>query len=403
MMERIVNPFLTPDLPGTGGRIRSAPEDFRVDEVPLYEPCGEGTHRYLFLEKKGLPTLEAVGLLARALKRRPDEFGVAGLKDADAVTRQWISIEHVSREEVERLDLDRVEILKEALHSNKLKMGHLKGNRFRIKVRGTCDGAAERAEAVIGRLKEKGVPNFYGPQRFGLFHNTHRLGEAILKREFETFADVLVCTPRPDEGYDEVIRLYKDGDYQGALQSIGRRYKYERRVLEILSNRPGRFDRAAAGIDKRMLKFYFSAFQSHLFNQYLARRIECIDRLEEGEIAFLHRNGASFVVEDASLEAPRAQAFEISPSGPIYGKKMLKARGRPGELERTVLDEAGFTLDQIKGLFGIRLFGARRPLRVPLEACGIEEDGDGLTLSFFLPHGSYATVLLREVTKCDEK
>lgn len=400
-MERTDNPFLTPDLPGTGGRIRVVHEEFLVEEVPLYEPCGEGTHRYLFIEKKGMPTLEAVGLLARALRRRPDEFGVAGLKDADAVTRQWISIEHTPAEEVEKLDLDRIKILESRLHSNKLKTGHLKGNRFRIKVRETCDSAATKAKAVIERLREKGVPNFYGPQRFGLFDNTHRLGEAILKHDFEGFADILVCTPRPDDdpGYDEVIRLYREGDYRGALQSIGRRYKYERRVLEILANRPGRFDRAAAGIEKRMLKFYFSAFQSHLFNRYLAQRIDCIDRLETGEIAFLHRNGASFVVDDEEREAPRARAFEISPSGPIFGKKMLKARGRPGELEREILEASGFTLDQVKGLFGIRLFGARRPLRVPLEECGIEEDAEGLTLSFFLPHGSYATVLLREVTK----
>ena len=98
-------------------------------------------------------------------------------------------------------------------------------------------------------------------------------------------------------------------------------------------------------------------------------------------------------------EAGRVQTFEISPSGPVFGKKMLKAQGNPGLMEAELLKECGLELDEITGGFGIRLHGARRPLRVPLKGCECKEEEGGLALSFFLPPGAYATVVLREVMK----
>lgn len=398
-------PYATPDLPGVGGRIRERMEDFLVEEVPLYEPCGKGTHLYLYIEKRGISSLEAVGKLAKALNRRPQEFGLAGLKDADAVTRQYLSLEHASLSDLEKVDLKEIRILDTAYHKNKLKKGHLRGNRFRILVRDTGEGALEKAKTVLRRLQERGVPNYFGPQRFGNLQNTHLLGEALVRRDYRAFADVLVGTPRESTNapYEPVMERYREGDYQGALENIGRRYKYERRLLEGLVRWKGRFAQATAGIDKRMLQFYFSAFQSHYFNRYLERRLESIDRLEPGEIAFIHQSGASFRVEDPEGEADRVARFEISPSGPIYGSRMLRAGGNPGRLEEEILKEIGLELEEIQGAFGIRLRGARRPLRIVLQDCRIEEKEVGLELSFFLSMGSYATVVLREVIKDELK
>jgi tRNA pseudouridine13 synthase len=397
-------PYLTHDLPGTGGIIRERREDFFVEEVPLYTPKGEGTHLYLHIEKEGMPTFEAVDKLARALGRKKQEFGYAGLKDSEAVTRQYLSIEHMPAAAVRGLSLDGIRILEAVYHRNKLKMGHLKGNRFRIRVRRTGPGASGQARAVLERLARRGVPNFFGPQRFGLFGNSHHLGLALLKRDYKAFTDILVGTERGDKvgTYGRVVECYRAGDYKGALTHLGRTYKYEGRALRILAQKPDRFEKAVAGLDKRMLRFYLSAFQSHFFNRYLAQRLERIDRLEKGEIAYIHGKGASFLVEDPEQEAKRLKAFEISPSGPMYGSQLLRAKGNPGRQEDLILKETGLKIEEMRGVFGIRFRGARRPLRVPLESWDVKEDGAGLVLSFFLPLGAYATVLLREVTKGDD-
>jgi len=399
--------YLTEGLPGTGGTIRACPEDFIVEEVPLYLPSGTGNHLYLLIEKQGMPTFEAVWKLSKALGQKPGSFGLAGLKDADAVTRQYLSIEGVSEKEVSNLAIDGIRILDVSYHRNKLKTGHLKGNRFRIVIQKPLRHGKAEAVEVLEHLKARGAPNFFGPQRFGLYNNTHLLGAALIKRDWQSFVDILVTTPRGDTGscpeHEQVVACYRKGDYEGALAHLGRNSKYERQVLSALSRKPDRIDRAVARIEKRMLRFYLSAFQSDLFNQYLAQRMDRIDQLENGEIATLHRNGASFLVEDALKEADRVAGFEISPSGPLFGAKMLQAQGACGLLEQELLQKAGLRLDEIRGIFGIALKGARRPLRIPLGDYDIEEIDRGLLLSFFLPHGSYATVLLREVMKNEKK
>ncbi len=397
-------PCLTSDLEGTGGRIRERKEDFFVEEVPLYSLSGKGTHLYLFIEKRGIPTFEAIWRLARALKRETREFGVAGLKDADAVTHQYVSIEHVKPADLKGLEISGVKILDFAYHNNKLKMGHLKGNRFRIRIRHPLPGAAEKAAAVAERFLAAGVPNFFGPQRFGNLGNTHTLGEAVIKKDYKGFADILVGTPREsfDAGYNEVIACYRKADYEGALKRLGPSHKYERRVLQVLAGHEGRFDKAVAAIERRMMKIYLSAFQSYYFNRYLNMRLDRLDKLEDGEIAYIHRNGASFLVEDSEKEKARLDSFEISPSGPIFGNRMLRARKEPGAMELEVLKETGLELEDIRGRFGIRLRGARRPLRVPLEEWAVKETEEGLDLDFRLPPGSYASVVLREITKCIE-
>ena len=151
---------LSADLPGSGGRIREALEDFRVEELPLYLPEGSGSHAYAFVEKRGLTTRDLVlALLREGLKEQ--EIGVAGLKDKYAVTRQWLSVPNRHAEAFGALDgLEGVTILETSRHRNKIGIGHLRGNRFSIRMRG---GDAARAAAVLERLTAQGVPNYFGP------------------------------------------------------------------------------------------------------------------------------------------------------------------------------------------------------------------------------------------------
>ncbi|WP_432822691.1 tRNA pseudouridine(13) synthase TruD, partial [Trichloromonas sp.] len=127
--------YLTATVPGTGGTIKESPEDFLVEEIPLYPPCGEGEHLYLLVEKEGVSTHDMLHRLAKALKVKEREIGYAGLKDAKARTRQTVSITGVKPEQVKALEFEDIRILDARFHGNKLRLGHLAGNRFTIRLR----------------------------------------------------------------------------------------------------------------------------------------------------------------------------------------------------------------------------------------------------------------------------
>ncbi len=395
-------PWLTRHLPGTGGRIKVEYEDFQVEEIPLYAPCGQGEHTFFEIEKRGLSTLRAVEEIARALRVRPALIGFAGLKDAHAVTRQVLSVEHVPPERVLALELPGIRVLWARRHTNKLKQGHLAGNRFVIRIRDVPEEALERARPILEVLQRRGVPNYFGEQRFGRRRNTHLLGRALLRGDAEEFLQEFLGRPQPDElpAVLEARRLYDAGQLEAALRAWPPQFQEERRTLEVLLRSPAGDapQRAVRSISKRLRRFFVSAYQSHLFNRILAERIDTLDRLFAGDVAYKHDSGGAFLVVDPALEQPRADRFEISPSGPLYGYRMLMAEGRQGELERQVLAEEGLTLEDFKQAEGLRLKGGRRPLRFPVRDVEVRYDA-GLVLAFTLPPGCYATSVLAEVMK----
>jgi tRNA pseudouridine13 synthase len=347
-------PFLTSALPGTGGVVKSQDEDFRVEELPLYPALGEGPHAYLLIEKRGLTTPQAVDRVARALGVAPRSVGYAGLKDAHAVTAQTLSVEHVTVERAREAlaDVPGLRLLDAKLHRNKLKLGHLRGNRFVLVVRGCAPGAAATARAVLDELTRRGCPNYFGEQRFG---------------------------NRADN--DAVGRLLVRGDVHAAS--------------------------ALAGDDVRRLprplaRLYVSAYQSALFNRLVAARMPDLGRLETGDLAFLHDRGAVFRVVDPAAEQPRADRLEISPTAPLFGAKTLLADGRPGEAERALMAEEGLSPSMFRVPGVGAMDGERRPMRVPVagaEVGDVPGDPSAIEVRFDLPRGAYATVVLREITK----
>jgi tRNA pseudouridine13 synthase len=327
-------PRLSNDLPGTGGTLRAEPDDFRVTEVPAYLPEGQGSHLYLRVRKRGLATRDLVVALRDA--GVPDaRIGVAGLKDKHAVTEQWLSLPWADRDAVEALEaLPGAEILERSRHRNKLGVGHLRGNRFEVTLRDVGPDAATRAEAILARLAEVGVPNYFGPQRFGRFGRNAVDGLRVLAGE---------------------------------------------RV-------PG---------DRRLQRFFVSAVQSWIFNRLLAGRIE--DGLYRGVLpgdwAKRHDSGGVFRVDDAAAETVRAQRLEISALLPLHGRKVRLSEGEPGRRERAVLDELGLRWTDLTGRRG-----DRRSARVVAEEVHVDADGGDLRVAFALPKGAYATSLLRELT-----
>lgn len=400
-------PYLTADLSGVGGEIKRFDEDFVVEEIPAYAPSGAGTHVYFAIEKRGLPTLAAIQHIARALGRQPRDIGYAGMKDAHGVTRQMLSLEHIDPARIQALELARIRVLSVSRHGNKLKLGHLLGNRFEIKVRGVATDCGPRAAAILGVLGSRGLPNYFGPQRFGARGDNAQIGRAVLLGNHDEAIALMLGRPGPMDHGDALRarQLFDKGDFAAAADAWPRgAFAQQSRMCRAMA-RSGNARQVWRVVDHTLRKLFLSAFQSELFNQVLARRIErgLFDRIEAGDVAYKHVNGACFRVEDATVEQPRCAAFEISPTGPLFGSRLTKAGGVPGEIEQAVLASSGVDEELLTGRESGRLDGGRRPLRVPLKElrheCGTDERGPYLKLDFSLPAGAYATAVIREVSK----
>lgn len=408
-MIGIPHGYLTTGLPGIGGRIKEELEDFIVEEVPLYHPVDQGEHTLFFMEKRDLSTLEAIERIAHALSVRPRDFGFAGLKDRKAVTRQMLSVRLVPPERILQLRICQIQIFWARFHKNKLRVGHLRGNRFRIRLRGV-EPSPEKVHRVISEIQRRGLPNFYGPQRFGNRGDAFRIGRALIKRNYEYAIRRFVGYPMATERNPNVVearQLFMDGDLKGALEHYPRSYRQERQILEYLLKSGCNYRKSVRLFAEPVRRLYFSAYQAYLFNQVLERRLveseNSPGQLYQGDLAWIHRSGAVFRVEEVEREQHRAEQFEISPSGPIFGLKMIKPEGLQGRIERELLSREEVHHGNFRELGpGIRMEGGRRPLRVPVRELVYHLDGNDLYLKFFLPKGSYATTFLREIMKNDE-
>ncbi len=393
--------YLTAEVPGTGGAIKGSPDDFLVEEIAAYQPSGQGEHCYAQIEKRGIATLEALRRLSKALGVQERDIGYAGMKDAIGVTRQTVSIPRVAPQAVLALQIPGVTVLGAQLHGNKLRLGHLKGNRFRIRVRDAAPGALASAEATLAILERRGVPNRFGAQRYGVQGNSHRIGAAMLRRDFQEAVDTLIGDPSAvnDERWRQAIEAYRRGELAESLALFPGHFRVERELLGRLAQRPDAFEKAFNTVQPRLKRLYLSAFQSSLFDQVLERRLDSLEEVAVGDIAFKHENGACFLVADAAAEAARAAAFEISSTGPMFGCTMMEPSGVQGELERGVLAAQRLTPESFNLAGALRMEGERRPLRVPLRDASVQEEDGDLIVAFSLPRGSYATCVLDEIMK----
>lgn len=394
-------PYLTADQPGVGGAIKEEPGDFLVEEIPLYDASGTGEHVLFLIEKTGFTTYEALKRISRALDIPTREFGYAGLKDRHAITRQFLSVRGVSPQQVNSVEIEGIKVLTASWHQRKLRTGHLKGNRFSIKLSHVPSGSALAVRSILDVLEKRGLPNYYGRQRFGARKNTHILGRCLLFSKWNELLSYFLGHPGGETSPDLAAarEAFDNGEWPEALRLYPRPFTLERKVLECLI-KTGKARSAVRAISHRLKRLYLSAFQSFLFNAVLTARINSFDELWEGDIAYIHQTGGVFMVTAPEIEARRLEAWEISPSGPIFGEKTLMAVGEPGAIESDVMSREKVVLDHFKtSPGGVRLPGARRPLRVKLSDVVLNEEPDGLRLDFSLPSGSYATCVLREIRK----
>ena len=406
-------PFLTEDIPGIGGQLKMRPDDFKVEEIPLYHPSGEGTHTYIWIEKQKMATLPAIAAIARELGIRRKDIGFAGLKDARAITRQWFSIEHADIEAIKSLDIENIKILKIDRHVNKIKTGHLWGNRFDINLRNlklsSCDidEALSRVTQILDILGKRGVPNYYGQQRFGKRDDGQVLGSCIIRQDWEAFITELIGNPRRVESVSiqRARKAFEERDFDTAMRSWPPGFIAQLQALRYLrKNKINDFEGAFNAIDHKYRRFCISSFQSAMFNKVLAKRVQDIDILYKGDIARKHTNGACFMVFEPSIEQPRCTNFDISPTGPMFGYEMLWPAEDAAHIENEVLIEQGLAIDDFKVGYAKKVGqGTRRSLRFKPNIIDVQAHNDDtgpyINLKFELPSGSYATTLAREVTK----
>ncbi|MDP1660580.1 MAG: tRNA pseudouridine(13) synthase TruD [Phycisphaerales bacterium] len=410
--------YLTAAIPGTGGVIKQRPEDFIVEEVPAYDPSGEGEHIYLFVQKVGLSTSQLVSVLARHFGVREFAVGYAGLKDRHAVTRQVVSIHTPGKkpEDFPSLRDPRIQVLWSDLHANKLRRGHLKANRFSIKVRETTLRAVFDAKRTLEALAASGVPNRAGEQRFGILANNHLVGRAILLGDDQHALDILLGplpagVPDLSEDNRRSRRLYVEKKYTDAAVTAGKGAITERRALAMLAKgaTPRQAIDALHGLAR---SFFLTSFQSAVFNRVLDTRLRegTFDKLLVGDLAFKHENGALFLITPEELAKPdtaeRLAAITISPSGPLWGPDMFPTTGAVAAMEGEALASFGVTPADLAAAvprFGQEHQGHRRPLRVPISypsvQAGGDEHGHYIQCDLELPPGAFATVVMDEVMK----
>jgi tRNA pseudouridine13 synthase len=397
------DPYLTADLPGTGGTIKETPDDFRVDEIPMYTPSGEGEHLYIEIEKINLTTHELIRKAAAIFSVPERDIGYAGLKDARATTRQSISVPLVAAEDADRLADENITVLSAIRHKNKLRTGHLLGNRFSIRICGVEPEAEKKAEAILAQLVATGVPNRFGRQRYGSLGNSHLIGRALINQEHETAVKLIIGDPEiiTNQRWKQAATLFQNNQTSEALAALPGHCRYERTVLrKIVAGKSPK--QAIKSLPRSILRLYLSACQSFLFDRIVTMRLATLDTVWPGDFAFKHDNGACFFVEDTDAENIRAKQFEISASGPLYGYKSTLARGQSGIIEESLLESEGLKLEDFRLGGGLDMPGERRPLRVALQDPVLSTADGDLNIAFSLPKGSYATSVLREIIKSGE-
>lgn len=321
-------PWATAALPGLGGRLHLDAADFVVDEVPAYPPSGEGTHWFVRVRKTGLETREAQDLLAGAAGVDPRDVGFAGRKDKHAVATQWFSL---PKTPVDPGD-PRLEVLEIERHPHKLRVGHVKANRFCVRVRGVDAEAEARLPALEAHVRA-GVPNYFGPQRFG--HGGRALEDGL-----------------------RLLRKARVRDPHFAASIV---------QSAVFNRWLG--DRVAAGL---------------------------LDTLVPGDVLKKRETGGLFRSTDAAADAPRLAAGEVDPTGPLPGPKGMAAGEAALASEQAALDALGLDEGALRQLARFAP-GSRRVARLVPEGLSLRlEDGD-LMAEFTLPSGSYATVVLGEL------
>jgi tRNA pseudouridine13 synthase len=405
------------DAPGCGGILRSTPEDFVVEEV--YEDLSYEGGRYLVLEveKKDWDTHHLIREMSRQLRISQKRFGWAGTKDKRAVTSQRISIMSLDESELKRITLPDLKIKVLGRTNRSVGLGDLLGNRFRIRIREprcSTDPADSMARITKDIQEHSGVPNYFGVQRFGDTRPiTHRVGEAMTRGNLEEAVFIYLALPFPGElerTREARQKLWESRDVAVALKSFPEYLRYEVAMLNYLVSHPGDYAGSFGVLSPNLRRLFVHAYQSYIFNKILSLRLSSglgLNRPSEGDVVCFVKGDLPDIaklqaVTGENLDAvnrlvERGRAYVTLP---LVGYETSLAKGAEGEIEQEVLQEEKVHPEdfRIPANPDLGSRGARRTALLKVSPEVRVKEGF-LELEFFLPAGSYATVVLREYMK----
>ena len=402
--------YYAADCAGIGGKLRTVPEDFIVEELPI-SFTNTGPYTICRLTKKSWEHQHAVREITNRLHISPKRFGWAGTKDRNAVTTQYVSLYDVPKEQVEALSIKDMEITPVATHQFSLGLGNLEGNRFRLTLRGCeAENLAEKTAEITGAVRA-GIPNYFGLQRFGALKPiTHRMGYHILRGEYKEAVNLYVGDAFPYES-EEIqkarARFRETGDAKEALHDLPVHLSYERIMLDSLMKQREDYGAALQVLPPKLLSMFVSAYQSWLFNMAVSARCAEGTPFTEPRIGehLIFANGRVDRVTEKNLPTARqhmkrGRCFVV---GWMPGKTLPVAPGPLEEVMFSLMEQDGIALsdfDSAAAFVKTNYDGFHR--RISLEAdVTAEVLGTDVVLSFTLPPGHYATTVAREYMQAE--
>jgi tRNA pseudouridine13 synthase len=418
--------FFTP-FEGTGGKLRTIPEDFIVNEISNYPPENENG-KFVIADVKtyNYETNVLIRDISNRLHISRMRLGFAGTKDKRAITSRLMSFYNISTEELSNIKINDVKICNIYRSNKPVKIGNLIGNKFEINIRNIDNNIkSSNIKKIYSYIeKTRGFPNFYGIQRFGIIRPvTHIVGRYIVKDDFEKAVMSYIANPIKGEDEEAYIlrkELQKSHDYASALNSYPNYLNYEKAILNKLVTNGDDFIGALKELPKNLLTMFINGYQSYLFNQVLSERIRRglpINKAVLGDIILPIRKGVmdktGILVNKRNIDKINKQIKKSRAvvSGILIGSDTQIAEGEMGEIENKIIEKEKINPKDfiIPDIPFISSYGSRRPLisfikefNYKLRDDEINEGKKALLLGFKLEKGCYATSLLREFMKADD-
>ncbi|MDQ7037657.1 MAG: tRNA pseudouridine(13) synthase TruD [Aquificota bacterium] len=370
-------------------RIKDSPEDFFVKEIRTLDLKDSGEFAYFLLRKKNMTTNEAVREVSKILGVKPSDIGYAGLKDKRAVTEQYLSVKRPRR--VREVEDENLSLRFLGYGDRPIRLGDLEGNYFRIRVLLTSRRERARLEEGFDLVKRFGFENYFGEQRFGsVKHAEEFIIKHLIRHDYESAMREYLTSLGDRRLKKQLLKAWRDWDRFLELMPKGSHYEVE--VVKAL-RRGVSFKRAFLILPASVRLMFSFAYQSYLWNRYLTTFVvryfpHCSVPFLKWRLAFITRIDESVFEEIKHLEIP------------FLGREVKPENPKVDLIIRDVLEDEGLTPGVLKAeRIGMRIFtdGVRKAFVFPRDLT-LEEVGDKYAvLSFVLPPGSYATVLIRKI------
>ena len=404
--------YYASDAEGIRGKLRSVPEDFIVEEIPLPDKGGtNGPYLICRLTKTNWELQHAIREIAKRLGISHRRIGWAGTKDRNAVTQQLISIYKVTAEQVSEVWLKDILLEPVGQVNEALSLGDLLGNRFTITIRDCLPDDLEARVRATNETVGIGIPNYFGLQRFGATRPvTHLVGECILRGDFEQA--VMTYIGKEFSGEPENVRnvrsaFFTTRDIQAALHDLPKQMSFERAMLHYLYVHPNDYSGALLELPPKLLSMFVSAFQSYLFNSALSQRFDDDHTLTEplvgDHLIFANGRTDSVTATNSTAVSLHIRRGRCTIALFMPGKDPFEIKGDGDLAIAALLEKYAITAEDFRkasAFVHTKFDGAWRPIALKTDI-GVFLEKNDVRLKFSLPPGHYATTVCREFMKAD--